>query len=59
MKKFEDRTMCKLAKKELIENNLPEFYKLVNNPKFVCKKCGAVANNENNLCKSLELSKGK
>jgi hypothetical protein len=55
MKNFDERTMCKLAKKELIETNLNEFRKLVDEPKFACKKCGASANDQKNLCRPLEL----
>ena len=30
--------------------NLEEVKKLVRNPKFICKGCGWVAENEKNLC---------
>jgi len=45
------KSLCKLQKSLGDKNALEEYKKLVNAGKFVCKKCGRVANNKKNLCK--------
>ena len=49
MAKF-NKAICKLGKKAL-EDNFDDLLKIVSNPKFVCKKCGRVANDSKFLCK--------
>lgn len=48
------KTMCKF-KKEKIEENLKVIRKIVINPKFICRKCARIANDEAYLCKPLTL----
>ncbi len=53
-KKIVKGPMCKAKKKVLNEN--PEAYmKLVNDPRFLCAKCGRVANSKKNICKPVKL----
>jgi hypothetical protein len=49
------KEMCKLAKDEFHLKKSKQFAKLVREPKFVCKKCGRVANKKICLCKPVEL----
>jgi Fe2+ or Zn2+ uptake regulation protein len=47
--------MCKLRKKVLDDD--PEAYmELVNDPHFLCTKCGRVANSKKNICKPVKLT---
>lgn len=45
------KKMCKLTKDELEKEALRDYVKLIKPAKFVCKKCGRVANSEELLCK--------
>ncbi len=49
------KKLCSLVKKDLIKDDLKAFKKLVQEGKFLCKKCGRVAVRENFLCKAVEL----
>ncbi len=51
-----DKKFCKLTKKKYLKTNLKEYMELVKNPKFVCLKCGRVANDKKFLCKPVELN---
>jgi hypothetical protein len=42
--------LCKW-KKDRIDKKFDELVKIVRNPKFVCTKCGRVANSKKWLCK--------
>jgi len=50
-----DKKMCKLLKKDHIEDDFEFVRSLVRDPKFICKKCGRVANEENRICKPKSL----
>ncbi|ADH84903.1 hypothetical protein [Desulfurivibrio alkaliphilus] len=43
--------LCKLVKGGLLADSPEQYRELVNNPRFVCRKCGRVANREENLCR--------
>jgi hypothetical protein len=45
--------LCDLADKGQI--TLDQMKELVKDPKFICKKCGRVANKEENLCEPVPL----
>ncbi len=42
-------------KKEYLKENLQEYKKLVRDARFVCKKCGRAAKDEERLCKPVSL----
>jgi hypothetical protein len=50
------KKLCKLAKKDYHNDKTKKFAKLVDKPKYFCKKCGRVSNNSDNLCNSKKLS---
>ncbi len=41
--------------KKMLKKDLGAYIRLVDEPAFICRKCGRVANDEKNLCKSREL----
>jgi hypothetical protein len=45
--------LCDL--KKLVKEQTGAYIRLVNNPGFLCLKCGRVGRKENNLCKAVEL----
>ena len=45
------KTLCKLVKDDYLKENLKEYIKMVKEPKYICKKCGRVAEKEGMLCK--------
>ena len=45
--------LCCMVKEGVV--TLEQFKALVKNPKFICRKCGRVANKEENLCEPLPL----
>ncbi|MCA0384063.1 MAG: hypothetical protein LCH34_00545 [Firmicutes bacterium] len=49
------KRLCKLVGSDILEDDLKSYIKLVNKLAYVCKKCGRVANNEENLCKPKKL----
>jgi len=49
------KKICKLAKKDYLKENLEEFSKLVNDPHYICRKCGHVCNTSGRLCKEAPL----
>ncbi|MBE2223057.1 MAG: hypothetical protein IAF02_16050 [Anaerolineae bacterium] len=48
------KELCKL-KKEL-KSDLREYILLVNQPRFVCQKCGRAANDKKNVCSPVKLT---
>jgi hypothetical protein len=49
-------TLCDWDRKE-IEKEMDVILRLVNNPKYICKKCARVANTASVLCKSHKIKK--
>lgn len=47
-------TICDWKKKD-IKGNIQKLKPLVNEPKFICTKCGRAANFKKNLCKGTRL----
>lgn len=45
------KRLCKLVGSDILEDDLKSYIKLVNKPAYICKKCGRVANSDENLCK--------
>jgi hypothetical protein len=48
-KKDEEKTLCK------IKDDIELLKKLVKDARYICKKCGRAARNEENLCKATKL----
>ncbi len=55
MTKDKDKKLCDLAKKDLSKKDLDSYRELVNGPRYLCKKCGRLANRKKNLCKGTKL----
>ena len=53
------KRLCKLVSDGILKDDLKAYKKLVNKPKYVCKKCGRVANDEDSLCKPKKMKSGK
>jgi hypothetical protein len=49
-----NKTLCKWDKDD-IKDNLKELKKIVAQPRYVCKKCGRAAKDDDLLCKPEEL----
>ena len=45
------KCLCKLVSDDYLEENMKSYMALVKEAKFVCKKCGRVAKDEDRLCK--------
>jgi hypothetical protein len=54
MGKTED-TLCKM-KKNMIDEHFIEIKNIVNNPKYICKRCLRVAAKKKFLCKPTKLN---
>lgn len=49
------KRLCKLIKKDILDEDMEAFIKLVKDPRFICRKCGRVANSDELLCKPKKL----
>jgi len=49
------KTLCDL-KKDYIEENISEVIKLVDKPKYVCRKCLRSVNEKDMVCKPILIS---
>lgn len=50
-----DKHLCFLDNIGYVKSNLETYKELVRQPKYVCKNCGRVATDEQNLCKPEQL----
>jgi hypothetical protein len=55
MKKLKDKSLCKLVKDDALEEALPLYKELVQDPTHLCLKCGRAAKDKKRLCKPEEL----
>ncbi|MBN2637500.1 MAG: hypothetical protein JXR65_00260 [Bacteroidales bacterium] len=49
------KTFCDFSKDEIREN-LEEIILLVNEPRYICRKCARVSNTGDHLCKPVKMS---
>lgn len=47
--------LCKLVKKDMLDDNLKDYLELVNDPHYICTKCGRLANKSEYVCKDKKL----
>ncbi len=52
-----DKKLCKLVKDDYLKDELNEYIQLVEDAKYVCRKCGRLAHKEKRLCKPEGLKK--
>lgn len=50
-----DKHLCFLDNIGYVKSNLETYKELVRHPKYVCKNCGRVADDDRNLCKPEQL----
>ncbi len=53
--KLEKKKLCKLCKNDCLKKGLKDYIKLVNEPSYICKKCGRAANKSKSLCRPEEI----
>ncbi len=53
--KKKQKALCKLCKEDCLKDSFDSYIKLVQDSKFVCKKCGRTAQSKVNLCKPFEI----
>lgn len=51
----EKKKLCKLVKDNVLDKNMDKYLSKIDNPEYVCKSCGRVANKKNILCKSYKI----
>ncbi|MBN2739209.1 MAG: hypothetical protein JXR70_19680 [Spirochaetales bacterium] len=49
--------LCKVVKKDILDEDLKAYLQLVGDGKFLCTKCGRVAGAEEFLCKGKRISR--
>lgn len=53
--KTQGKKLCELVKDDILKTDLKRYKKLVDEPNFICKKCGRTANEKSHLCKDKKL----
>lgn len=49
------KTLCNWSRKDIIKNS-DKLFKIVSEPKYVCKKCARAASKEEYLCEPKSIS---
>ena len=47
-----DKTLCKLIKKDVLDEKFEDYAALVKEPQYICRKCGRAAAKKKHLCKA-------
>lgn len=55
--KIKQKNLCKLCKDDCLKERFETYLELVQDSKYVCKKCGRTAHSKKNLCKPFDIYK--
>jgi hypothetical protein len=58
VKESDMKTLCDFDKKE-VEKRITEIMKMVDHPKYVCRKCARAANEKGLVCKPVKIQATK
>lgn len=53
------KKLCKLVSDGFLDDHTKKYTHMVNDPKYVCMKCGRVANDEDSLCRPKKMKDKK
>ncbi len=53
------KKLCKLVSDGFLDDHTKKYTQMVNNPKYVCMKCGRAANDEDSLCRPKKIKDKK
>ena len=53
------KKLCKLVSDGFLDDHTKKYTHLVNTPKYICMKCGRVANDEDSLCRPKKIKDKK
>lgn len=53
------KKLCKLVSDGFLDDHTKKYTQMVNNPKYVCMKCGRAANDEASLCRPKKIKDKK
>ena len=53
------KKLCKLVSDGFLDDHTKKYTNMVNDPKYVCMKCGRVANDEDSLCRPKKMKDKK